>query len=302
MATFVYSGVTYTAPAVGTTEFALTSDSGNAIPYLSQDHIYVFTSSDGQTWTTLTINTDYTFNSQGTEVVLNVGTVAGQQIRLQRKTPLSAQYVTFSDGSLLTSNQLNTAEQFSLYCDQELSDTGGGSGGGINVSTTDDLPEGNTNLYYTDARVESYVSGAGYIKNAGVTKIIAGTNIGITPASGTGEVTINAAGGGGSGGGIPEAPLDGALYARQSAGWTSFTVPAAQVQSDWDVTDSTSLAFIKNKPNWVQSDWSETDSSNFAFIKNKPTLDLQTICEGGNVTNTTIQAAGFRIDQLPTLP
>ena len=300
MATFVYSGVTYSAPAVGTTEFALTSDSGNAIPYLSQDHIYVFTSSDGETWTTLAIDTDYTFNSQGTEIVLNVGTVAGQQIRLQRKTPLSAQYVTFSNGSLLTSSQLNKAEQFSLYCDQELSDTGAGSGG-IDVSTTDDLPEGNTNLYYTDARVESYVSGAGYLKN-GVTKIIAGSNIGITPASGTGEVTINAAGGGGSGGGIPEAPLDGALYGRQSAGWTSFTVPAAQVQSDWSITDSASLAFIKNKPNWVQSNWVEMDSSSFAFIQNKPVLNLQTICEGGSVTDTTIQAAGFRIDQLPTLP
>ena len=131
MATFVYSGVTYTAPAVGTTEFALTSDSGNAIPYLSQDHIYVFTSSDGgDTWTTLTAVTQYTFNSQGTEIILATGTVAGQQIRLQRKTPLSAQYVVFSDGSLLTSNQLNQAELFSLYCDQELYDTGGGGGGG----------------------------------------------------------------------------------------------------------------------------------------------------------------------------
>ena len=302
MATFVYSGVTYTAPAVGTTEFALTSDGGNAIPYLSQDHIHVSVSTDGLNWTELTVTTDYTFNSQGTEIILTVPTTAGQQVRLQRKTPLSAQYVVFSDGSLLTSDQLNQAEQFSLYCDQELSDTGGGSGGGSNISSTDDVPEGNTNLYYTNARVESYVSGAGYIKNAGVTKIIAGANVGITPADGTGEVTINAVGGGGSGGGIPEAPLDGALYARQSAGWTNFTTPEAPVQSDWSVTDSNSQAFIKNKPNWVQSDWAEADASSFAFIANKPTLNLQTICDGGSTTTTKIQAAGFRIDQLPTLP
>ena len=65
---------------------------------------------------------DYTFNSQGTGVVLTTGTTAGQQIRIRRKTPLSAQWVTFSDGSVLTSNQLNQAELFSLYCDQELED------------------------------------------------------------------------------------------------------------------------------------------------------------------------------------
>ena len=132
MATFVYSGVTYTAPAVGTTEFALTSDSGNAIGYLSQDHIKVYKSTDaGVTWSQLTVTTDYTFNSQGTSIVLTAGTTAGDQIRLQRKTPLSAQWVTFSDGSVLTSNQLNQAELFSLYCDQELEDGKAGVDGTV---------------------------------------------------------------------------------------------------------------------------------------------------------------------------
>ena len=74
MATFVYSGVTYTSPAEGTTEFALTSDTGNAIGYLSQEHIYVYSSTDaGVTWSKLTATTDYTFNSQGTEIVLTSG-------------------------------------------------------------------------------------------------------------------------------------------------------------------------------------------------------------------------------------
>ena len=124
MAAFVYSGVTYASPAAGTKEFALTSDKGNAIVYLSQSHIKVYSSTDaGVTWSLLTITTQYTFNSQGTGIVLVTGTTAGQQIRLRRQTPLSAQWVTFSDGSVLTSNQLNQAERFSLYCDQELEDT-----------------------------------------------------------------------------------------------------------------------------------------------------------------------------------
>ena len=85
---------------------------------------------------------------------------------------------------------------------------------------TDDLVEGSVNLYFTDARVEAYVNGAGYIKGPVVTKIIAGANVGISPGSGVGEVTITASGGGG-GGGIPEAPLDGTLYGRENATWVA---------------------------------------------------------------------------------
>ena len=49
----------------------------------------------------------------------------------------------------------------------------------------------------------------------------------------------------------------------------------AALQSDWDETDNTSLAYIKNKPTslggTVQSDWDETDVSSLAYINNKPT-------------------------------
>ncbi len=95
---------------------------------------------------------------------------------------------------------------------------------------TDDLAEGSVNLYYTDARVESYVNGAGYIKGPVVTKIIAGANVGISPGSGVGEVTITASGGGG-GGGIPEAPLDGTLYGRENATWVAVPDATDAVQS-----------------------------------------------------------------------
>ncbi len=86
-----------------------------------------------------------------------------------------------------------------------------------NLSDTDDLPEGSNNLYYTDARVESVIDGQGYVKGPVVTKIVAGNNIGISPESGTGIVTINASGG--SGTGIPDAPLDGTTYGRQDGHW-----------------------------------------------------------------------------------
>lgn len=303
--TYVYSGNCYVATANQTT-FPLTSSAGNAIPYLDKSHIKVRTSADeGGTWTSLVNGVDFTFANPATSIILTTPVAAGTWVDVQRQTPLSSIYIQFQAGSLLTSEQLNQAEQYSLYCDQEIADGNVDfNPGDIGLDSTDDLPEGSVNLYYTDERVEAYVSGAGYIKDAGVTKIIAGPNVGISPTSGTGEVTITASGGSGTGG-IPEAPLDGGIYGRQSAAWTSVTIPDDPVQSDWSVTDSTDQAFIKNKPSWTQSDWDVTDASDFAFIKNKPTIDtptLQEVCTEGTVTDTKIQAAGFRVDLLTTLP
>ena len=301
--TYEYSGVCYTATA-GQTTFALTTSGGNSIGYLKPEHIKVRTSADnGDTWVGLSLDIDYVFADPATSIVLNVGATVDTLVDISRETPMDEDWIVFQVGNLLTAGQLNEFETWQLYIDQELSDLVANlTAPDINLADTDDLPEGSTNLYYTDARVETYVSGQGYLKGPVVTKIIAGANVGISPSSGTGEVTITASGGGGGTGGIPEAPLDGSVYGRQSAGWTSIVIPDAPVQSDWNVTDSTSQAFIKNKPNWVQSDWSEVDSASFAFIKNKPTLNLQTVCDEGSVTTTTIQAAGFRIDQLQALP
>ena len=66
------------------------------------------------------------------------------------------------------------------------------------------------------------------------------------------------------------------------------TVPAAQVQSDWNESNSSSLAFIKNKPTipaaQVQSDWTQTDDTQKDFIKNKIPI---WIVQGGSSDNMT---------------
>ena len=53
-------------------------------------------------------------------------------------------------------------------------------------------------------------------------------------------------------------------------------IDANAVQSDWNVSDTTSLAYIKNKPTIpaspVQSDWNVTDTTSLAYIKNKPSV------------------------------
>lgn len=51
-------------------------------------------------------------------------------------------------------------------------------------------------------------------------------------------------------------------------------IPAAPVQSDWTETNTSSLAYIQNKPSIppspVQSNWNETNTSSLAYIQNKP--------------------------------
>lgn len=53
-------------------------------------------------------------------------------------------------------------------------------------------------------------------------------------------------------------------------------IDANAVQADWNVSDTTSLAYIKNKPTIpaspVQSDWNVTDTTSLAYIKNKPSV------------------------------
>jgi len=66
----------------------------------------------------------------------------------------------------------------------------------------------------------------------------------------------------------------------------------AQVQSDWNVTDSSSKAYIKNKPTipaaQVQSNWNETNTSSKAYIQNKPTIHTYTAASGIDITNDVV--------------
>ena len=65
----------------------------------------------------------------------------------------------------------------------------------------------------------------------------------------------------------------------------------AQVQSDWDVNDPSSKAYIKNKPyiqTPVQSDWAETNSWDLSYIQNKPTIHTYTAASGINITNDVV--------------
>ena len=120
---YKYSGVCYTATASQTT-FALTTSGGESIGYLKQEHIKVRTSADsGNTWTGLSINTDYVFADPATSIVLNAGAAAGTLVDISRHTPMDDDYIDFQAGSLLTAAELNLFDTWQLYIDQELDDS-----------------------------------------------------------------------------------------------------------------------------------------------------------------------------------
>jgi Fe-S-cluster formation regulator IscX/YfhJ len=105
------------------------------------------------------------------------------------------------------------------------------SGAEVNPTSTDELSEGSTNLYYTDARVSANSAVAANTAKTGITTQQAAditTNnakVGITTDQAN-AITTNSAKVS-----FPEAPNDGDAYVRQSEGWVSLTHPADAVTS-----------------------------------------------------------------------
>ena len=411
---YEYSGVCYVATA-GQTTFALTTTGGNAIGYLKPEHIKVRTSDDaGSTWNSLVLDTDWVFADPATSITLNTGATEDSWVDIHRETPVTKDYIEFQDGDLLTAGQLNDFDDWQLYIDQEILDRVENlTATDINLVDTDDLPEGSTNLYFTDARVEAWVDtnldstdklaegstnlyftdarvqavidGGGYITDAGVTQITAGSNVTISPVDGTGNVTINADAaapgdgkitinqggikkgeftvdqsgattinldaGGGSGGIVYRGSVDATAAAPAAvtgdlwintatsgvvgSGWTGIVGESLIGNerllydgSAWSLIPGTGSGGIPEAPtdgqvygrkgsdsSWVvaggggdanvQSDWNQSDDTKDDYIKNKPTIpaaqDLQSVCSQSSVTTTTIQTAGYRIDQLTAI-
>lgn len=92
-----------------------------------------------------------------------------------------------------------------------------------------------------------------------------------------------------------------AVYSEGSGGYQWEAAPTlTQVQADWNVTDDTSAAFIKNKPTipaaQVQSNWAQTNGDAADYIKNKPNLSDM-------ATQTWVGQQGFltSADEVPTV-
>ena len=83
--------------------------------------------------------------------------------------------------------------------------------------------------------------------------------------------------------GIAAADEPNVLARKQDITWANLpdkpTIPAAQVQADWDESDSDAASYIQNKPlipgPQVQADWDESDSDADSFILNKPDFEAK---------------------------
>ena len=101
--------------------------------------------------------------------------------------------------------------------------------------------------------------------------------------------------------------VDGSEY---SAKYYAQQAAQGQVQANWAETDTTSKAYINNKPTipdaQIQSDWSQSDNTKKDFIKNKPDLSTKqdTLVSGTNIktinNNSILGSGNLDIDALPS--
>jgi hypothetical protein len=105
------------------------------------------------------------------------------------------------------------------------------SGAEVNPTSTDELSEGSTNLYYTDARVSANSAVAANTAKTGITTqqsadiVTNNAKVGITTNQAN-AITTNSAKVS-----FPEAPNDGDSYVRKNQGWESLTHPTDAVTS-----------------------------------------------------------------------
>ena len=78
------------------------------------------------------------------------------------------------------------------------------------------------------------------------------------------------------------------------------------VQSDWNESDTTSMAYIKNKPTvpdaQIQADWNQTTTTAKDYIKNKPTIPAAQVQSNWNESNTSSKAYIQNKPTIPTVP
>ena len=180
--------------------------------------------------------TAYTL-ANATTVEFTTAPGSGDGIRIYRSTGSEEVSATFFPGSTIRAQDLNDNFEQTLFVVQETVNL-------VNNSDANSVLTIANNALSTAQQAESTAAAAqaasqnaidtaisagdnvsdltndaGYITDAGVTQIVAGDNVTITPVSGLGVVTINAT----DTAGILEAPIDGNQYARQDGVWSVVT-------------------------------------------------------------------------------
>jgi hypothetical protein len=221
--------------------------------------------------------------------------------KLVNATPRSDKYLYYSGESTnyttkRSENQINPGDPDSII---------------FQVDTFSNLPttgsedylyivEDSKVIYYWDGDSSSYIAATGSVK-----KIVAGSNVSISPTTGTGDVTVNASVNNATLTINQGGALKGTFTANASSAVTVNLDAGGNVQPDWNQATATADDYIKNKPTIptvpgvatttanglmsstdkskldgiasgaevnVQPDWNQTDDTEDDYILNKPTI------------------------------
>jgi hypothetical protein len=155
------------------------------------------------------------------------------------------------------------------------------SGAEVNPTSTDQLNEGASNLYFTDARVSANSTVASNTAKTGITSQQAtdittnNAKVGITTSQAT-AITANTAKVS-----FPEAPNDGDSYVRKNEGWESLTHPTDAVTS---VNGDTGVVVL-------DSDDIAEGTSNLYYTEARVSANTNVTANTAKVGITTQQAA-----------
>ena len=215
-----YSSITYTS-ASGTT-FALTNSEGDPIPYIRQLDIDVYVNDVLQT-----INTNYTFNTAGTAIVLNVA-VSNAKVLLERITDIADPAVVYTPGSTLTAQDLNNADNQLRYGLQEFQDFVSAGGGVPDGDKGDISITGNGTIWTIDAGVVTETK----LANNSVTssKIVDGTIV-------NADINASAA--------IDKTKINGTAITAADTGTVTSTMLADDTIVDADINAAAAIAKTK---------------------------------------------------------
>jgi hypothetical protein len=162
-----------------------------------------------------------------------------------------------------------------------------------NIARTSQLPS---------AVTETTVSGWGFTKNSGTVTSVNN----VSPVNGNVTLNIPSA--------VTESTVSGWGFTKNSGTVTSvnnvspvngnvtLSIPAAQVQADWNVTNTSSMAYIKNKPT-IPAAVTESTVSGWGFTKNTGTVtSVNNVSPvNGNVTLSIPDIEAYTAAEVQTL-